>query len=112
MRGRIRNAGYRPRVPPRRNLFQETIAVIYEHLAHAEGTATVGESATLEHRTTGEMREVDVAVRSDIAGHEILVCVEARASVRKADPPWVESIVGKHAELPPSQLVLVSEHWL
>lgn len=63
----------------------------------------------LEQRTTGVLREVDVVVRSDIAGHEVIVGIEARASARKADLLWVETLLGKHEDLPTSKLVLVSE---
>src|SRR3954447_25916201 len=105
----VRSWAYGPVVPPRSNLFQGTIAVIYEHLTHDDATATVEESAMLVHRTTGELREVDVVIRSYVAGYQIIVGIEARASARKADLPWVESIIGKHSELPTSQLVLVSE---
>lgn len=93
-------------MPQRTNLFQQTIPMVHEHLA---GDATVEESAMLPQRTTGELREVDVVIRSLVAGHEVVVSVEARAASRKADLPWVESMIAKHADLPTSQLVLVSE---
>jgi hypothetical protein len=63
----------------------------------------------LVQRTTGEAREVDVVLRSTVGGHEVIVGIEARAAARKADLPWVESMLGKHADLPTSKLVLVSE---
>jgi hypothetical protein len=94
-------------MPPRSNLFQDTIALVHMHMA---GDATIEESAMLEQRTTGEKREVDVVLRSKVGPHEVIVSVEARASARKADLPWVESMVGKHADLPTSKLVLVSEN--
>jgi len=72
------------------------------------GDATVEESAMLRQRTTGESREVDVVLRSKVGSHDVVVSIEARASARKADLPWVESMLGKHAELPTSKLVLVS----
>jgi hypothetical protein len=94
-------------MPRRSNLFQDTIAVVHAHMA---GDATIEESSMLRQRTTGELREVDVVLRSRIGSHEVVVSIEARASVRKADLPWVESMVGKHADLPTSKLVLVSEN--
>jgi hypothetical protein len=94
-------------MPPRSNLFQETIAIVHAHLAE---DATIEESAMLEQRTTSELREVDVVLRSTVGGHEVVVSVEARATARKADLPWGESMVGKHADLPTSKLVLVSEN--
>jgi hypothetical protein len=93
-------------MPPRTNLFQETIAMVHEHLA---GEATIEESAMLLQRTTGEKREVDVVLRSTVAGHEVIVSIEARATARRADLSWVEMMLGKHADLPTSKLVLVSQ---
>jgi hypothetical protein len=69
-------------VPRRSNLFQDTIAVVHQHLA---GDAAVEESALLTERATGAEREVDVVVRSTVAGQEVIVSIEARATNRKAD---------------------------
>ena len=63
----------------------------------------------LENRVTAELREVDVVIRSTIAGHQLVVSVEATATGRKADTSWVERMLGKHADLPTSHLVLVSQ---
>jgi hypothetical protein len=71
--------------------------------------ATVEESAMLVNRLTGEQREVDVAIRAVTGGHVVIVSVEARASSRRADAPWVESMLGKHANLATDKLVLVSQ---
>lgn len=68
--------------------FQEVVAIIQEHMA---GDATVEESGMLVHRVTGEEREVDVVIRSEVAGHEIIISVEATAVGRKADTTWVEA---------------------
>ena len=93
-------------MPKRTNVFQEVVAIIHEHMA---GDAVVQESAMLPDRMTGEQREVDVVIRSKVAGHEVIVSVEAAARGRKADTPWVESLVCKHRDLPTSQLILVAE---
>lgn len=93
-------------VPKRTNIFQQVVAIIYEHMA---GDAAVEESGMLPHRVTGKKREVDVVIRSTVAGHEVIVSVEATATGRKADTEWVERIVQKHRNLPTSQLVLVSQ---
>lgn len=63
----------------------------------------------LRNTVTGDEREVDVVIRSRVAGHEVIVGVEATGKGRKADAPWVEGMVGKHADLPTSKLVLVSQ---
>jgi hypothetical protein len=94
-------------MPRRSNLFQDTIAAVHAHMA---GDATVEDSAMLRQRTTGEVREVDVVLTSKIGSHDVVVSIEARASARRADLPWVESMLGKHADLPTSKLVLVSEN--
>lgn len=93
-------------VPKRTNVFQEVVAIIHEHMA---GEANVEESALLPHRVTGTAREVDVVIRSKVAGHEVIVSVEATFTGRKADVNWVERLVKKHSDLPTSKLVLVSE---
>jgi hypothetical protein len=93
-------------VPERTNIFQEVVAIIHEHMA---GDAAVEESALLKHRVTGEDREVDVVIRSNVAGHDVIVSVEATAAGRKADAKWVEQLVKKHEDLPTSKLVLVSQ---
>ena len=56
----------------------------------------------------GASREVDVVIRSEIAGYETIVAVEATDRRRPADRTWVEQVVAKHRYLPTSLLVLVS----
>lgn len=63
----------------------------------------------LPSRSTRALREVDVVIRAKQAGHEVLVSVEAMARSRRADRTWVDQMVGKHADLPTSKLVLVSQ---
>ena len=48
-------------------------------------------------------------IRSQTAGHELIISVEASARQRKADAPWVEQTIGKHSNLPTHQLVLVAQ---
>jgi hypothetical protein len=93
-------------VPKRTNLFQEVVAVIYEHLA---GDAVKQESAMLVNSRTGAEREVDVVLRSTIAGHETVIAVEAAGRTRRAAVDWVEQMIGKHKNLPTNLVVLVSE---
>jgi hypothetical protein len=66
-------------------------------------------SAMLPSQSTGALREVDVVIRAKQAGHDVIVSVEAMARSRKADRTWVDLMVGKHADLPTSKLVLVSQ---
>ena len=63
----------------------------------------------LPSRVTGDEREVDVLIRTRVAGHDVTVAVEATARGRRADTPWVEAMLGKHNNLPTDKLVLVAE---
>jgi hypothetical protein len=93
-------------MPRRTNLFQRVVRVLHETIGE---DATIEESKMLVDSDTGQDREVDVVITRKIAGHKILVGVEARASKRKADVGWVEGLLRKHATLPTAKLVLVSE---
>jgi hypothetical protein len=93
-------------MPKRSNLFQEIVAIIHRHMA---GDAKVEESAMLTDRRTGQEREVDVTITQEVAGHEVIVAVEATASGRKATVEWVDQMAAKHEDLPTSELVLVAE---
>jgi hypothetical protein len=92
-------------VPQRTNTFQQVVAILHQHLA--DDSASVEESAFLVNRVTGKPREVDVVIRSTVAGQEMIVGVEA--TMKRGDSPWVEGIIGKHADLPTDRLVLVAE---
>jgi hypothetical protein len=93
-------------MPKRSDLFQDVVAIIHRHMA---GEAEVEESAMLVNRLTGDVREVDVVIRSQVAGHPVTVAVEATSGKRRANVGWVERMVGKHQNLPTDRLVLVSE---
>lgn len=93
-------------VPKRTNLFQEVVEIIHKHIA---GDAAVEPSAILRNRATGAEREVDVVIRANTSGYEVIVSIEAVARSRKADREWVDQMLGKHRDLPTSKLVLVSE---
>ena len=93
-------------MPKRTNLFQEVAEITHRHMAAG---ATVESPAFLQSKSTGADREVDVVISGKQAGHDVIVSVEAMARSRKADRKWVDEMVGKHADLPTSKLVLVSE---
>jgi hypothetical protein len=95
-----------PPVPKRTNLFQEVVAIIYETLA---GDASKSESAMLPNLLTGELREVDVVLRAQTAGHEMVLAIEAAGRARRPCVDWVEQMIGKHKNLPTDKVVLVSE---
>jgi hypothetical protein len=74
-----------------------------------EPTARVVESEMLKDRLTGKEREVDVVIHAKIAGHSVLVGVEATALADPASVEWVDRMSGKHNSLPTDKLILVSE---
>jgi Restriction endonuclease len=92
-------------MPSRTNTFQKVIYLLQQHLA---GSATVTESEFLIDRATGDRREVDVCIRANIAGSQIIICIECRDRQRKADVTWVEEMRGKHLTLPTDHLILAS----
>lgn len=96
-------------MPRRSNLFQDVVLVVHRLLADG---AEVEESVMLPHHQTGDMREVDVVVRSRVAGQEIVIGIEATGSMgsdRPADVGWVEQLMCKHRGLPIDRTILVSE---
>lgn len=93
-------------MPRRSNAFQKLVLHIHRVLAN---DATVTESELLPDHRHGGTREVDVVVRSTIAGHAVTISIEATASTRAADVEWVEQMLKKHECLPTNRLVLVSE---
>lgn len=94
-------------MPPRTNLFQDVVSIIHEHLA---GDAKIERSAMLVNRLTGKKREVDVVLRTKTGpGYETVIAIEAVAKGRPASADWVETMKGKHENLPTNQVVLVAE---
>jgi hypothetical protein len=81
------------------------VKIIFEHMP---GDAVVEECCYLPHRVTGKTREVDVVIRSTIAGLDVIVSVEATRGGRRATVEWVERMLKKHEYLSTSKLVLVS----
>lgn len=94
-------------MPARTNAFQQIVRLIYEHLAR-DGEV-LEESEMLRDADTGEMREVDVTLRRQIAGVTIVISIEATKRGRRADITWVESMLAKHRSLPTNKLLLVSD---
>jgi hypothetical protein len=94
-------------MPRRSNKFQRLVALIHGCLGDS---ARVDESAMLPDKVTGELREVDVLIASTVSStYSIAIAIEVMGRERKADSPWVESMRGKHADLPIDKVVLVSE---
>lgn len=92
-------------MPKRSNSFQRLVTVLHERL---DSSWNVTESKMFEDSLTGEEREVDIALESNLGTHKIVLSIECRDHKRKADTPWVESMAKKHESLPTSKLVLWS----
>lgn len=92
-------------MPKRSNLFQRLITILHERL---DSSWNVTESKMFLDSLTGEEREVDIVLESNLGSHKIVLSIECRDQKRKADTPWVESMAKKHESLPTSKLVLWS----
>jgi hypothetical protein len=92
-------------MPKRSNTFQEAIYLVQKHLADE---ATVTESKEHPDAVTGALREVDVCVESDVAGHRVVVSIECRGHIRAQTVGWIEEMHTKHQRLPTNLLVLAS----
>ena len=47
-------------------------------------------------KITGELREVDIVISTNVSGYEVNIGIEVAGRRRKADTPWVESMHSKH----------------
>jgi hypothetical protein len=94
-------------MPKRSNDFQKVIL----HLQSLTSPGyKVKESHFLKDSITGQMREVDIVIESNIAGYESIVSIEVIGwQKKKGDIEWVERMACKHNTLPTSTLVLVSK---
>ncbi len=92
-------------MPKRTNPFQETIALLQQHLG---GASTITQSDLLVDRVTGDSREVDVCIRGDIAGQQVLISIECRDHKRPQTVSWIDEMKSKHETLPTNSLILVS----
>jgi hypothetical protein len=94
-------------VPKRSDAFQTLVAQIQQHLGKTNDIA-VEESGMLPNAATSELREVDIVVKGEINGVDVVISFECCNTSRKAGSPWVESMIGKHKRLPTHRLILVS----
>ncbi len=93
-------------MPHRTNQFQRVIASIHSQL---DNKAVVTESKMLQELTTGNEREVDIVIESDVSGCNIIVSIECTARSRPISVEWVERMWAKHRSLPTNKLILVSK---
>jgi hypothetical protein len=63
----------------------------------------------LPDRDTGSLVEVDIVIEETVGSHNILIGIECTAGRRKATIEWYREMRSKHADLPISKTVLVSE---
>jgi hypothetical protein len=93
-------------MPKRHNLFQDLILSIHQQLAPPY---SVTESDMLRDARTGQLREVDIVIRSVVSGYNLIISIECTNKSRPATVEWVEQICSKHKDLPTQKLVLVSK---
>jgi hypothetical protein len=93
-------------MPERHNNFQDLMASIHQQLA---SPYQVAEPEMLPDSSTGQEREVDLVIRSSIAGYEIIISVECTDSKQPVSVEWVEQMCCKHNDLSTHKLVLISE---
>jgi hypothetical protein len=93
-------------VPKRSTEFQELVALITRLVGD---DAMVEESRELRDLNTGELREVDIVIEREVAGHTTIVSVECNERARKQSVTWVDEMRGKHEWLPTHHLVLVAK---
>jgi hypothetical protein len=99
------HVAYHCLVPRRTNPFQAVIFFVQKHFA---GEATVTESAELIDLVSGEKREVDVCIETQVANHRVIISLECRDHKRPQSIGWIEEMHAKHSRLPTNVLVLVS----
>ena len=92
-------------MPKRTNDFQKLVYLVQLNLADG---SEVKESKLLRDRLTRRLREVDVVIRGELAGHPVVVSIECRAHKRAADVTWIDAMKAKHDRLPTNVLILCS----
>ncbi|MCE4937509.1 hypothetical protein [Aliivibrio fischeri] len=93
-------------MPKRTNFFQKLIYQLHKQLSD---NATVTESKMLIDKDTGSLVEVDIVIESNIGLVPITIGIECTSKSRPATLEWYRQLVKKHADLPISKTVLVSE---
>jgi hypothetical protein len=76
-------------VPARSNAFQEMVTLLTAVMCEDE-SMTVTPSAMLTDIVTGESREVDISVETEVAEHKVIVGIECRDWKRPQTVQWVE----------------------
>lgn len=93
-------------MPKRTNDFQSLVKKIYEQIVPAGGVVT--ESAEVWDKEAGILREVDILVSHEYAGHEFSFVVECRDRSREETVEWIDGLVGKTKALNLAKVIAVS----
>lgn len=93
-------------MPRRTNDFQTLVKAIYDQIVPAGGVVT--ESAEVWDREAGILREVDILVSHEYAGHEFSFIIECRNRSRKETVEWIDALVGKTKALNIAKVIAVS----
>lgn len=93
-------------MPKRTNDFQRLITFIYDRISTEGGKVT--ESEMVFDKEAKIMREVDILVSQDVAGHEIRLAVECRDRSRAESVEWIDALIGKTQSLDVHKVVAVS----
>lgn len=95
-------------MPPRTNLFQQMMTVVYEAISPIG--AVITESAMVKERDGVTEREVDILVEHEVAGIPVTLAIECRAHARNQTVEWIDGLIGKYASLPIDVVVAISPH--
>jgi hypothetical protein len=92
-------------MPKRTNDFQSLVTRIYEQIVPTGGVVT--ESAEVWDKEAGILREVDILVSHEYAGHQFSFVVECRDRSRKETVEWIDGLVGKTKALNLAKVIAV-----
>lgn len=85
--------------------FEVLIANLQRRFA---GGSDVEQNAKIQGKITGKKREVDVAVRTSVAGEVLLIAVECRRRRRRSDVAEVEAFASKLKDIAAHKGIMVS----
>jgi hypothetical protein len=92
----------------RRNYRQFERLVARIESALVPSGAIIKSPDTLADLLTGEMREVDVSIRSKVGSVEVLISVECRDRVKTEDVTWIEQLATKQKQVGATHTIAVS----
>jgi hypothetical protein len=93
-------------MPKRTNNFQSLVKRIYDQIVLEGGTVT--ESAELWDEEAKKVREVDILVCHEYAGHKFRSIIECRDRARSETVEWIDGLVGKTKSLKVDKVIAVS----